>query len=92
MGITGHMGFRGCEAFIGFRGNRVCMHQRGSCCKGMKVRVCTDLEPVPWKGVQTILAMRQEGRPYSLRAAFMWVVVKIVVPFLDPYYNTAPNI
>ena len=23
---------------------------------------------------------------------FTWVVIKIMVPLLDPYYNTAPNI
>ena len=23
---------------------------------------------------------------------FVWVVIKIIVPFLDPYYNTAPSI
>ena len=26
------------------------------------------------------------------KATMIWVVVKIMVPFLDPYYNTAPNI
>ena len=33
-----------------------------------------------------------ENKMEATTVGLYWVVVKIMVPFLDPYYDTAPNI